>query len=267
MSEKLQDQTIKDFGDQWTSYTKNQGYYASDELFKDIVEPLVMVNEFKSARVLDVGSGSGRIVQMLHRAGADHIIAVEPSRAFETLKINTASFADKITYHNLRGDQIPEYGDIDLAISFGVLHHIPEPLATAKAVHRSLKENGKFIAWLYGYEGNELYLKIFMPVRKLTTRLPDFILKLFTWVLFFALQIYIQICQFISLPMKKYILDVFDKLDGPDQRLVIYDQLNPAWAKYYTESEAKNLFESAGFRDVQVFHRHGYSWSVVGVKK
>ena len=32
---------IEDFGRQWTTYTNNSGFYGSQELFKDILEPLV----------------------------------------------------------------------------------------------------------------------------------------------------------------------------------------------------------------------------------
>jgi hypothetical protein len=46
----------------------------------------------------------------------------------------------------------------------------------------------------------------------------------------------------------------------------MYDQLNPAYAKYYTRTEAIDLLERAGFVNVRVHHRHGYSWTVIGEK-
>lgn len=45
---------------------------------------------------------------------------------------------------------------------------------------------------------------------------------------------------------------------------MIYDQLNPAYAKYYRRDEARALLEDAGFQDVRLHHRHGYSWTVLG---
>jgi len=56
------------------------------------------------------------------------------------------------------------------------------------------------------------------------------------------------------------------KLSPEQHRLVMYDQLNPAYAKYYTREEARALLESAGFSNVRIHHRHGYSWTVVGQK-
>jgi hypothetical protein len=48
--------------------------------------------------------------------------------------------------------------------------------------------------------------------------------------------------------------------------LVIYDQLKPAHAKYYTHAEALSLMRRAGFSDIQAHHRRGYSWTVIGTR-
>ena len=79
------DQTIKDFGSQWLRYRDNEGYYGSLELFEDILSPFLKPDEIKGCKVAEIGSGTGRIVNMLLAAGAKHVIAVEPSDAFEVL--------------------------------------------------------------------------------------------------------------------------------------------------------------------------------------
>ena len=55
-------------------------------------------------------------------------------------------------------------------------------------------------------------------------------------------------------------------LDLRRKYLTVFDQLNPAYAKYYLEGEARGLLESAGFVDVVLHHRHDYSWTVRGTK-
>ena len=53
----------------------------------------------------------------------------------------------------------------------------------------------------------------------------------------------------------------------PERRVqVIFDQMKPAYAKYYRREEAMQLVRSAGFENVRVHHRHGYSWTVLGTK-
>jgi len=59
---------------------------------------------------------------------------------------------------------------------------------------------------------------------------------------------------------------VVAKLTREHRRLVIYDQLRPAYARYYAEHEARALLEDSGFVHVRLHHRHGYSWTVMGTK-
>ena len=69
------DRTIEDFGEQWLKYFDNKGYYGSLELFSDILFPFLKPVELKDRMVAEIGSGTGRIVNMLLEAGAKHIIA------------------------------------------------------------------------------------------------------------------------------------------------------------------------------------------------
>ena len=48
--------------------------------------------------------------------------------------------------------------------------------------------------------------------------------------------------------------------------LTIYDQLNPSFVKFYRGPEVKEMLERAGFRDVALHHRSGYSWTALGIK-
>jgi SAM-dependent methyltransferase len=260
------EQTVADFGAQWTAYTDNEGYYASVDLLADVLEPLLPLAEIRGKRVADIGSGTGRIVNMLLNAGAAHVTAVEPSACFGVLKRNTAERGDRITYRNEPGDRLPATGDLDVVVSIGVLHHIPDPLPTVRAAYQALKPGGRMAAWLYGREGNEVYLAVALPIRKITRRLPHRGLALLSAALAIPLALYIRACGFLPLPMAKYMREVVGKLSHEQLRLTIYDQLNPAWAAYYRREEAEALFRNAGFVDVQLHHRHGYSWTVIGTR-
>jgi hypothetical protein len=127
-----------------------------------------------------------------------------------------------------------------------------------------LRPGGKCCIWLYGREGNELYLALVKPLRAVTTRLPDRALRAMSSVLNVAADAYIMGCRVFPLPLRDYMRCVFGKLDRRKRFLVIFDQLNPAYAKYYSEKEAWALLEQAGFADIKLHHRHGYSWTVLG---
>ena len=102
--------TIADFGDQWTRFQDNSGYYGSRGLFEDIVGPVIGADEIAGRRVADIGSGSGRIVEMLLSEGAAQVAAIEPSRACEVLVRRFADRQDRVTVHQVRGDGIAALG-------------------------------------------------------------------------------------------------------------------------------------------------------------
>lgn len=259
------DQTIKDFGDQWVRYPDNEGYYGSLELFSDMLSPYLKIDDLRNCKVAEIGSGAGRIVNMLLESGVQHVVAVEPSDAFAVLARNIRN-SEKVTCLKMTGDQLPAYGDMDYVFSIGVLHHIPDPKPVVEAAYRALRSGGHFFVWLYGKEGNEFYLAFINPLRVITRHLPHFALAGLVWGIYLPLMIYLQICHKFSLPLREYLLSIFQKMSPEKRRLIIYDQLNPDYAKYYTRQEAIKLLEEGGFINVRIHHCHGYSWTVIGTK-
>lgn len=262
------ERTIADFGAQWERFPDNSGFYGSDELFADIVEPLLPAAEVQGLQVAEIGSGTGRIVEMLLAAGARHVTAIEPSSAIAALRTRFADRAERVTCEQIPGDEIERLGPFDLILSIGVLHHIPEPEPVVQAAFTALRPGGRLLIWLYGREGNALYLAVFGPLRRLTTRLPDGLLALLVRLLDLPLVLYIALCRHLpfALPLRDYIRNVIGRMAPDKRRLIIFDQLNPAHAKYYTEAEARQLVAAAGFTEVRLHHRHRYSWTVIGTK-
>jgi SAM-dependent methyltransferase len=267
MTEQLSQKTINDFGRQWKAYQDNEGFYGSSELFADHFSPLLRPGEIAGKRVADIGSGTGRIVQMLLAERVSEVLAVEPaSDAFGVLVKNVSSMKDKVTCLNVTGDNLPPTGDFDYVFSVGVLHHIPDPVPVVQAAYSALKSEGKLAIWVYGKEGNELYLLFVEPLRKITSLMPHWLLEGLSWILYFPLAIYIQLCKVFPLPLHNYATNVIGRMTPDKQRLIIYDQLNPAYAKYYSRDEVISLLQQGGFVDISVHQRHGYSWTAVATK-
>ena len=264
MSSNLTGRTIEDFGDQWTRFTGNDGYYGSPELLADILGPVLEVGALKGKRIAEIGSGTGRIVDMLLAAGAEHVTALEPSQAMRVLRDNTRSHADHITYLECRGEELPKEPAQDIVVSIGVLHHIPDPAPVVAAAYNALQPGGYLLVWLYGWEGNAGYLSLVLPLRAVSTRLPHSILSLLCHGLNALLDLYIAAARRVPVPLHRYMTEVIGRFSRQKRYLVIYDQLNPAYAKYYRQEEARQLLERAGFEDIVLYHRHGYSWTVMG---
>jgi SAM-dependent methyltransferase len=264
-TDDLQRKTIADFGEQWVRYSDNAGYWGSLELFEDAFGPLLTPQDIEGRRVADVGSGTGRIVHMLLEAGAAHVTAIEPSESFTVLEANARAWGGQVRCIRTTGDRIPEDG-FDLVVSYGVLHHIPDPDPVVASAWRALRPGGRIAVWLYGREGNEAYLAFAVPLRAVTTRLPHGALAAVAWLLTAPLSAYAAACRFLPLPLRGYMLSVIRRLSWKKRQLNIYDQLNPAYARYYRRHEAIDLFARGGFTDVHVHHRHGYSWTVTGTR-
>jgi SAM-dependent methyltransferase len=204
---------------------------------------------------------------MLIAAGVRRVLAVEPSiEGFEALKRNTAHQHGRVEYLNILGQELPAGLGLDFVLSIGVIHHIPDPGSTMRACFSALKPGGRCLVWLYGREGNSAYLGLVLPLRKLTTALPHWLLAGLCHALNFILDGYILLCRRLPMPLRDYALNVLGRMSRDKRYLVIYDQLKPAYAKYYTEAEARELMSRAGFSDILLHHRHGYSWTVVGTR-
>ncbi|MDB5578706.1 MAG: hypothetical protein JWR80_3882 [Bradyrhizobium sp.] len=263
---EVDQKTIADFGEQWSRYTDNSGYYGSLALLADFLNPLLTVGDISGKTVADIGSGSGRIVNMLLDAGAAHVTGIEPSVAYRVAIENTAARADRVEIIHDVGTAIPQDRNFDLVISLGVLHHVENPGPIVEAAGRALKPGGTMLVWLYGREGNGAYLAIFGTLRAVTKRLPHRLLAGFCYLLDGIAMLYTAVSRVLPLPMRQYMQNVYCRLAPDKRRLVIYDQLNPAYAKYYREDEARALLENNGFRNVRTHPRHGYSWTVMGTR-
>jgi hypothetical protein len=99
-----------------------------------------------------------------------------------------------------------------------------------------------------------------------TRRLPHAALSGLCRLLDLPLAAYVGLCRRVRLPLWRYCRNHLGRCSPAVRRLTIYDQLNPAWARYYTGAQARRLLEDAGFERVRLHHRHGYSWTVLGEK-
>jgi SAM-dependent methyltransferase len=258
--------TIHDFGEQWTHYGDNEGFYGSPELLADIVAPLLSPTDFRDKRVAEIGSGTGRIAAMILASGAGHVLAVEPSAGHFIAQQNLARFGDRVSFLHARGVDVPVDPPFDLIVSVGVLQFIPDPKPTIDAVFAALRPGGRFLVWLYAREGTALYRTILWPLRTVGRIVPHRVLAAMVRLLDAPLTMYMRLCRVLPLPLRDYLLNVLGRFSPAKRRLVIYDQLNPTDVHYHSRAEAHALLANSGFVDIRLHHRRGYSWSVVGRK-
>jgi hypothetical protein len=103
-------------------------------------------------------------------------------------------------------------------------------------------------------------------IRSFSTLIPHAMLAGLVRLLDACLVGYMGLCKVFKLPLRDYLNNVLGKFSPQKRRLVIYDQLNPTHVVYHRRAEAAKLLTDSGFTDVQLHHRYGYSWCVLGTK-
>ena len=158
------------FGYEWDTYADMTAEYENQ--FRNWIHPLTEA-DFRGKSLLDAGCGMGRNSYWPLMLGTKEVTAfdLDPrtvARAKETLKkFSNATIIQKSIY------EIDWQNQFDIAMSIGVIHHLEDPKKALSNMIRSLKSGGTLLIWVYSHEGNELYVKIFNPIRKhVTSKLP-----------------------------------------------------------------------------------------------
>ena len=257
-------ESVKDFGDQFLTDKDIGGYWGSIELLKEIVFPFDL-NLIKNKKIMDVGIGSGRISNNLLKYEPSKLIAIEPSEAINIAKENIKS--DKIEYLNIKGQDINFENEFDYAFALCVIHHIPEYEEVLKKIEKSLKKDGKFIAWVYSKEGMEMYIFILKNLRRITSIMPDLMLRFFSKFLALLTYPYGFLCKFFPLPLKKYFVTMFNKFSFKHKTYVIFDQFNPSFYKYFEKEELIKKLNDAGLKVESLVNTVGHQYTVICSKK
>lgn len=256
--------TIDDFSVQWRSFTDQRGYYASEELLADVLAPFVRLPDLAGATVAEIGCGNGRFVRLLARHAA-RVIGVEPGDGAENAR---AYCADCPNVEIVRADvyALPPLPPLDYVFAIGVVHHLPDPAGALRRMRELVRPGGRVLVWVYGREGNALYLAVFGRLRRVTSRLPHRALRVVAAILAVGLRGYVAACRALPLPMRTYARNVLAPLDHEALCLNVYDQLNPTIAFYWRRDEVERLLRDAGLVEVALHHRHGYSWTATGIR-
>ncbi len=97
-------------------------------------------------RILDFGCGDGWNAPLLSESFHAEVVGVDVSSASIEVA-RGANYGDRISFFSI-AEWMPG-GDIDLAFTNGVFHHIPpeERLHCLKSIRQSLRPNGLFAFW------------------------------------------------------------------------------------------------------------------------
>ena len=189
--ENLDQNVIDGFGHEWAAfdYTETETEEALDAQFVAYCAP-IDITQFdpRTSIAADFGAGSGRWSSRLSRYFS-LVYALEPSDGASRVLENKFSEDPKITVlqETVGGNSIP-ISTLDLAMSLGVLHHIPDTSLAIKDISRSIKPKGFFLCYLYySLENKPLYYRLIFKgvnlARKVISDLPQPIKRVCTMII------------------------------------------------------------------------------------
>lgn len=250
--------TQHQFGYEWEAYPEIVPQHR--EQFQRWIAPFREEN-FKGKRFLDAGCGMGRNSFWALSAGAASAIAIDyDERTVAAARKNLAAFPNcEVRFQSIY--DLTEDATVDIAFSIGVVHHLAEPRKAVENLVRALKPGGTLILWLYAREGNEFYLSVIDPFRKLiTSRLPHFMTRGIATAMTVALKAY------LALPHKREYEVMLRKHSFRQLELIVLDQLIPSIANYWTADEVRNLVAGLPVESPILAHTNGMSWTLVATK-
>jgi len=180
-NENLDQGVIESFGQEWVAfdYAETETAEALNTQFLAYCAPIDLSQFDPTTSIAaDFGAGSGRWSSRL-APYFSLVYALEPSNGAAAVLRNKFASGSKIKVlqESVGANSIAD-GSLDLAMSLGVLHHIPNTGLAIKDVSRTIKPGGYFLCYLYyNLENKPLYYKLIFKgvnlVRKVVSNLPQ----------------------------------------------------------------------------------------------
>jgi len=213
--------------------------------------------------ILDVGCGIGRNTYWPITYGAKTAIAFDlDDRTVEVARKNLSKF-DNVIVEKKNAYSIGYVNKFDVCFSIGVIHHLANPIEAINQMIKALKPNGTIIIWVYGYENMWLYVKFLNPIRKiLFSRAP---IRLVRIISFLPSLIFYILIKFRILTKIEY-FKFLRKLKFIEIQQIVFDQMLPKTAKYFTKEEALNLLNHKKLSNLEIEWVNDCSWSIKAIK-
>lgn len=247
------------FGYEWCKYSDIVPQY--EEQFRRWL-PFFGHAEWRNKHFLDVGCGMGRnsLWPMTYGAAGGAAIDID-DRSLAAAR-RTLTRYPSVDVRKCSAYELPWSDEFDISFSIGVIHHLDAPNIALKCITDATKPGGSVAIWVYGRENIGWFLWCLDPARKLLfSRLP------------------ISAIHALSLPptalLWLLLRSGFDHLEYfrllrqfsfRHLRSIVFDQMLPRVANYWTKEEVEALMRGAGLEGVELASVNEMSWAACGRK-
>jgi SAM-dependent methyltransferase len=261
----LMTETAARFAEEWTRWTDLRDYY--ERQFLGWISPVTRADFFGRV-IFEGGCGKGRHTNLVAKFGARAVVAIDLGESAFIAFENTRHLENA---HIVLGDLThpPVRPVFDLALSVGVVHHLPDPAAGTRSLASAVCEGGRMVIWVYGRENNEWIVRLVDPIRNaITSKIPYRALKalsaLPSAMIWGAIKLLYRRGPGGAAPRHLPYAEYFSSMhDFPFDELqwIVFDQLVTPVAHYSSRAEVQGWFQSPIFRDLQLRWHNQMSWT------
>lgn len=166
---KLQATQYNDPGHNYLRYWDGRSYENGAEQLA--IGKFLKGKHFDSA--VDVGGGYGRLCILLQKY-ADKVTLAEPSQQQLDIAADFLKDYPNIDRKLMQADHLGfKDGSVDLLTMIRVMHHLPDPSAEFKEIHRVLSDDGRFILEVANYAHFRNRVKHLLKGKKLPVEPVD----------------------------------------------------------------------------------------------
>jgi SAM-dependent methyltransferase len=247
------------FGYEWGEYAEMREEY--EEQFRRWT-PDMSPEDWRGISFVDGGCGMGRNSYWPMKYGAASSLSIDvDTRSLASARKTLKPFpAARVVEQSIY--DIAPTADHDVAFSIGVIHHLEKPEVAMKALAGAVKPGGRVMIWVYGLENNRWIVNFFTPLRKLFFgRMPIGLVH--------HLSIYPSMLLWLWLRLRPggiAYMRLLRTFTFRHLRSIVFDQMLPKIANYWSRDEVEALMTGAGLTDVKLTWVNEMSWAASAVR-
>lgn len=247
------------FGYEWAAYSTLLPLH--EEQFRRWT-PHMAPAGWAGTTFLDVGCGMGRNSYWPMTYGAAGGVASDLDERSLAAAQRTLEAFPAVNVRRHSAYRLPYQDAFDVVFSIGVIHHLEDPAAALSGMARAAKPGGTVMIWVYGAENNRWLTAGLNPLRRaLFSRLP---LGLVHHLSLYPAGLLWVLLRLGVRPISYF--ELIARFGFAHLRAIVFDQMLPRIAHYWTKAEVASLMHAAGLEDVRLEWVNQMSWAATGRK-